>query len=204
MIHMWGLFALTESVSAATSTSPDGPSRTDIYHVLSNERRRYVLHYLLQQEDNAASKYELSKQVAAWENGVPIEEVTSSQRKRVYVALHQNHVPQMIKRGTVEYADDQVVLADDVEDIDVYMDVVRGGDIPWSQFYLGLGTVGGGATVAGWVGLIPFSLLPGYVWALVVALSVAVTGAVHTYLNRKHRLGMDGAPPECRDGTDDG
>ena len=46
---------------------------------------------------------ELAERVAAEENGVPREELSSAQRKRVYVSLYQTHVPKMEDAGLVDY-----------------------------------------------------------------------------------------------------
>jgi hypothetical protein len=192
------MLTLIATATVSQREEPRNPTRADIYQVLSHDRRRYVIHHLLQQEDNTATKYELSKQIAAWENGVAVSNVTSSQRKRVYIALHQNHLPLMADRDVVKYSDsgDQVVLADGVEDIDLYLDVVRGKDIPWSQFYIGLGVTGSAAATAGWAGLLPFSLLAGHGWAIVVGLAMTITGSVHSYVTHKRQFGECGPPPE--------
>jgi cobalamin biosynthesis protein CobD/CbiB len=45
----------------------------------------------------------LSEQIAAWENNEAIEEVTADERRRVYVSLHQTHLPRMDEAGVLQY-----------------------------------------------------------------------------------------------------
>lgn len=45
----------------------------------------------------------MSEQIAAWENNEAIEEVTADERRRVYVSLHQTHLPRMDEAGVLQY-----------------------------------------------------------------------------------------------------
>ena len=66
--------------------SPPSLSNEVVFDVLSSERRRRVLQYLLDVADRATLR-DLSRTLAAWENDVRTSEVTGQQRKRVYTAL---------------------------------------------------------------------------------------------------------------------
>lgn len=171
------------------------PTTQDIFQVLGNARRRFVLHHL-RQGGGVSTKYELSRAIAAWEHDVPAGEVTAEQRKPVYIALHQTHLPQMADRGVVTYDDDgTVALTESVEDLEVYFDVVAGGDVPWSVFYLGLGLLASAAIAASVAGLPPFGLVPPIAWAAGVAGAFTAAAAVHHSRDRRYNLGGDGAPP---------
>jgi len=78
----------------ATNNDADEPSRDEVFKALSNRRRRNVITYLKQHDDDARVR-DIAEQLAAWENDVEIPEVTYKQRKRVYTALHQSHLPKL-------------------------------------------------------------------------------------------------------------
>lgn len=85
-----------------------------IFELLKNPRRRTIIEYLRSAETGSSTTDELAKHIAARENDVEVSELTSQQRKRVYIALYQCHLPKMDrfgvidfhkKRGTVELGD---------------------------------------------------------------------------------------------------
>jgi Flp pilus assembly protein TadB len=172
-------------------------STETIFETLSSRRRRYVLHYLTQRDERVTVR-DLSMQIAAWENGIERDAVTPKERKRVYTALHQTHLPKMHRLGVVAYNDDRgtVGLTDCVRDFDIYLDVVSGDDIPWSQFYLALGGVLSALVVIAALGVQPFSAVGGFGYALFVALAFTAVGAYHTSRDRKTVLGRAGTPPD--------
>ncbi|SFS47866.1 DUF7344 domain-containing protein [Halostagnicola kamekurae] len=171
--------------------------RETAYQALSNKRRRFIVHYLLR-ERTPVSLRTLSKQVAAWENAVPPSQVTSKQRKRAYTALHQAHLPKLDKMGIIEYDTREMVAhpTAKLETLQVYIDVVPEDDVPWSVFYIGIAFVFGASATLGWLGLPPFGLFPGHLWALIGSLTVAAMGAVHTYRDRRHEFAIEAPPPE--------
>jgi hypothetical protein len=61
-----------------------------------------VLRYL-NGTDDPVSLSELADQIAAWENGKSIRQITSSERKRVYVGLYQCHLPKMAGMGIISF-----------------------------------------------------------------------------------------------------
>ncbi len=65
-----------------------------IFEMLKNQRRRYVLQYL-RKVDQQVTLGTLSEQIAAWENDKAVEQITSDERKRVYVGLYQVHLPKL-------------------------------------------------------------------------------------------------------------
>jgi hypothetical protein len=81
-----------------------------MFKLLSNRRRRKVL-VILRGCGGKKSISDLSEQIAAIENNVTVGEVTSGQRKRVYVGLYQCHLPKMDEAGVVEYDQDRGSVA---------------------------------------------------------------------------------------------
>lgn len=87
-----------------------------LYDLLKNRRRRFALQVLME-EGNRMQLSELAEQVGAMENGIPIEELSAAERKRVYTALYQSHLPKMGDAGIIEYNPNRgiVELRDDFD-----------------------------------------------------------------------------------------
>lgn len=81
---------------------PDEPTKDMIFEVLRASRRREVLRYL-DAHDGEASVGKLAEHVAAGENETEPTMVSSTQRKRAYVALYQVHLPKLADYGVVDY-----------------------------------------------------------------------------------------------------
>lgn len=81
--------------------------------IFSNFRRRKLTDLLVEQrsfgnhETSTVDITEASSTIAAQENGKTPEDINSNERKRVYVALYQNHVPFMEEKGWVSYDDER-------------------------------------------------------------------------------------------------
>ena len=182
-------------IEESARTGSPGLSRDDVFDVLSNHRRRYALH-TLKRRDGTIEIGDLAEQIAAWENEVSVIDLTAAQRKRVYTALQQFHLPKMDTAGIVAFDDRRgvVALAENTAPVDVYLDVVPEDDIPWSSYYLGLSVVGLAAVFGVW--LAPFELLPPMAWAAIVAGVFFVSSLVHAYTERGLRLDADGAPSD--------
>lgn len=170
-------------------------SREATFEILSSERRRRVLQYLLDVA-NRATLRDLSQTLAAWENDVSAAAVTGQQRKRVYTALKQFHLPKMDRVGVIEYDDDRgtVELAEAAQNLRVYLEVVPEKAIPWSEYYLGLGAVSSAAVAAVWMGAFSLGALSGFVLAGLIALAFTLSAGAHVYANRRNRL-EDQRPP---------
>lgn len=160
-----------------------------IFKTLSSRRRRYALQYLAQVEGPVTIR-DLSEQVTAWENGIDRQAVTPKQRKRVYTALHQTHLPKMDHLGVAVYNRDRgtVEITDHVREFDIYLDVVPRGDIPWSQLYLVLGSVLSALVIVAALGFPPFSAVGGFGYAMFVAVTFTVAGAAHVLYDRRTRI----------------
>jgi len=170
--------------------------RAEIFDLLSSRRRRHALHYLFQRGRPVSLK-NLSRQLAAWEHDVVPEDVTYEQRKTVYTALRQFHLPRMDEAGVVDFDPDRcrVRLTDEARALQVHLEIVPADEIPWADYYLGLSVVAGSLVLAILVDFFVFGDVPSVAWLGLVVGVFGVSSAVHAYATRKHRLGRSGAPP---------
>lgn len=88
----------------AEATPPTNESlpTNAIFEVLCNRRRRDIIE-LLVDRDGESTTGELAEQIAAMENDKPVAQINSTERKRVYVGLYQNHLPKMHDIGVIDY-----------------------------------------------------------------------------------------------------
>jgi DNA-binding transcriptional ArsR family regulator len=112
-------------------------SRDLVFEILSSARRRMILYYL-RQHDGTATVNELADQIAAWENDVEPEELSSQQRKRVYVSLYQTHLPKLASAEIIDYDDDEgtVEIASRASEIDTFLTPATESTYPWQLHYL--------------------------------------------------------------------
>lgn len=172
-------------------------SQDEAFSILSNPRRRYTIHHLLHNGEQSTIR-DISEQVAAWETNKKRELVDSAERKRVYTALQQNHLPKMDEVGLIDFDRDRghIEKADALDDIDIYLDIAQGRQISWSSYYLSLSFVS--LILVGAVGLVgyPFTLLPSLAWAGFIAAIFLISSVTHFYENRSHKFGVGDKPPE--------
>lgn len=83
----------------------------DILYILQNKRRRAVIRYLKRRGEKSATLGELATHIAAKENDVVASQVSSCQRKRVYVSLYQSHLTKMDDFGVIDYDRDRGTIA---------------------------------------------------------------------------------------------
>jgi len=162
----------------------DSLTQGEVYDLLSNARRRFVISYL-RGRDEPVELNELSREVAAWENETDVGSLTDQQIKRVYVSLYQTHVPKLSESGLLEYDQDsgEVSLTSNVAVLDTYLPESDDGAVPWQLVYAGIAVVGLAAYAA--VSMFPSALAWVSVTWLGGALMVAF-GAVavaHYYYN---------------------
>lgn len=182
--------ALPSSSSASFDTELP---REEVFDVLSNERRQCVLHYLKQVDGRRVELREVVDYVTAWENNAAIGDVSSDERKRVYTALRQSHLPRLEEAGIIEYEHlrGEIELTDRAEEVQMYLEYVPKHDIPWSEYYLGLAAVSAALVAVTWLGIYPFGGLSGIVLAGILAAIFLASALVHTYHMSKHRLGSE-------------
>jgi len=145
---------------------PESLSLDLVFEILKNSRRREVIHYLRDQEtDERVSLGELAEHVAAIENDTTTDQLTSSQRKRVYVGLYQCHLPKMDDMGVVDFNQDRghVSLAPQAECLTEYLDrPTEDASVQWHHYYGAISAVG--------VGIVGLSLGVGLASGLVMGL----------------------------------
>ena len=189
-------------VASATGRGGTGRvSENELFEVLANRRRRYALHALKRDAEGGGETVDLgtlAEQVAAWENDVELQEVSYDERKRVYTALQQSHLPKMDEAGIVSFNKDRGVVEPTpaMEDVEIYMDVIHGNEIPWSEYYLGLSVVSAALYAAVWMGVYPFTLLPDLSWGVFIVVAFLVSALAHRYYTSEMRLGAGEVPPE--------
>lgn len=183
-------------------TPPLGGSTTElseqaVFDVLSNQRRRHAVHTLKRNDHRPMEIGDLAEEIAAIENGIEISELSYDQRKTVYTALQQSHLPKMDDAGVVEFDKDRGTIdpTPALKQVELYLEIVPERDVPWSKYYLGLSAVSVVLTVATWIDAWPIGLLPDLGTAVFVTVAFGLSAAVHTYLSRGMRLGDD-EPPE--------
>jgi len=183
-----------ESQPAETAGTDEQSQRGEIFDLLSNQRRRYAIHYC-KREDEPVTLGDLAEHVAAWELDKTVEEVTSAERKRVYTSLQQSHLPTLERAGIIEFDDRTIELTDEAAELDVYLDIVPGDSIPWGVYYLGLTVVGSVVMGGLWLEVIPTETIPELGWATLVFALFAISAVVHVVQNRRMRLGEMERPP---------
>ncbi len=197
------------------SAGPEGPAddalgapgedrgRTDIDHdelfdLLSNRRRRFAIHYLKQRPGERVGMGELSRWVAAWEKGVEPEALDYDERKTVHNSLYQHHVPRLDDAALVDYDANRgtVRLTDAGRDVDLYLEAVTRGEVPWAAYFTLLSVLGIFAVLGAGTGFLP-QVEMGAVWGVGVAVGFLVSSLVFLYdMRTRMRLGCDGPPPE--------
>ncbi|WP_144799124.1 DUF7344 domain-containing protein [Halorubrum depositum] len=174
-------------------------TRDDVFEVLSNQRRRYAIHYLKRRNGESVTVSELTDWVASWEYGKEIDALTHRERKRVRNALRQFHLPKMDEYGFVEYDSRRGVieLTEAASDANFYVDSLTGRDIPWSAYYCGLSLLGVVCLLGIWASLYPFSLLSPLHFGVFLVTALSVSSVGHLYDNYcRMRLGARNRPPE--------
>ncbi|APW99272.1 transcriptional regulator [Halobiforma lacisalsi AJ5] len=168
-------------------------SKDVIFELLKNRRRREVLAYLLEAEETVTLG-ELAEQIAAWENDTDVNALSSDQRKRVYVALYQTHLPKMDDAGIVEYDQDRglISLSDNADLLMMYLDTESHQQDRWDRWYGALSAIGAVLVGGAFLGAPVLSAIPtiGLAGAILVALcGLSIT---HAVANRKQERTVDG------------
>ncbi|MFC7209323.1 hypothetical protein ACFQL3_02180 [Natronoarchaeum sp. GCM10025321] len=83
---------------------------SEVFDLLKPERRQAVMDVLENVEKGPISVSTLAEEVAAIEYNCPPTELGSQQRKRVYIALCQVHLPRLAEAQIVSYDDNQKLV----------------------------------------------------------------------------------------------
>ena len=84
-------------------TDDDEVSIGEIFDVLSDHRRRYVLYVLSEEEEGAMDVEALAERLAPWIHETADDEVTEEQFRRTYTGLRHSQLPRLDDAGAVEY-----------------------------------------------------------------------------------------------------
>lgn len=178
--------ALRTTTEASAETVDDEqvgpPSRDTVFSLLSNRRRRTAIE-VLRERDGSSTVSDLATIVAAREHGVEAANLESKQRKRVYVALKQVHLPRLDDEGVIVYDDEDnsVALADDVAELVPFLDADESTE-QWPYVYLGIAAVALLSLAAVTAGVLPFGaavVTAGTIGAL------ALTAVAHLVTTRR-------------------
>jgi len=166
-------------------------TRDRVFDILSSPRRRYVL-YFLRTEPNPIQLTDLAEHVAAWENDTTVEELSTQQRKRVYVSLYQTHLPKLAEAGLVDYDEETGAVAIDAKATELDPLLGEGGDGPaWYRYYFALAVAG--------AALIGVSLLGAAIPNMVLAAAVVGSFLLLTLVHGLYNWRQESPPPEFRE-----
>ncbi|WP_323192744.1 hypothetical protein [Halostella sp. PRR32] len=174
----------TVEETEVTQEPPEEESESDLsldvmFEVLKNERRRFVLKHFDEHEGPVALG-DLAEHVAAKENDKPRRELTSGERKRVYVGLYQCHLPKMDDADIVDFNRNRgrIELGKNAGLLNEYLDTDEETSHPWPYYYLSIAATGGLLFGVGELGLYPFAWMSSLVVALVIV-AFAVCALAH-------------------------
>ncbi|RQG91239.1 hypothetical protein EA462_04410 [Natrarchaeobius halalkaliphilus] len=131
-------------------------TQAELFDVFSNARRRHAVQYL-KRKGGSCDLAPLVEQVAAWENDTPPDDVTRTQRRRVYISLYQTHLPMLEDHGIVDWDPEAhaIELLPSEEVFEPYLDRRLGSERPWHRLYVTAATVGVIAFGLGWLSIGP-------------------------------------------------
>ena len=156
-------------------------TQAELFDVFSNARRRRAVQYLKQQ-GGSCDLAPLVEQVAAWENDTDPDDVTRTQRRRVYISLYQTHLPMLEDHGIVDWDPDghRIELLPSEEVFEPYLDRHHGSDRQWHRAYAAATVVGVVGFAVAWLSLGPITAAAAPIIALVLCLIVlAISIAQH-------------------------
>lgn len=199
-MHDDGRSTMLSTTPLSRSTTRDATLSEDtVYTLLANRRRRFAIH-ALKRADAVISVTELSTRITAWERGVDPDDVEYEDRRTIHTTLTSSHLPMLDENGVIEY-DTEASLVEPtatLEDLDVYVEVLRGRKASWSQYYLGLSAF---AVVMMLAIAIDTPLLAGLEpidASVFTATAFAVSSVIHYHYGERAALGNEEKPPELR------
>ncbi len=148
-------------------------TQAELFDIFSNARRRQTVQFL-NQRGGSCELASLVEQVAAWENDADPDEVTRTQRRRVYISLYQTHLPMLEDHGIVDWDPDAhaIELLPSAEIFEPYLDRRLENGRNWHRVYLPVVTTGAVVTITAW--LAPITTVA--VSAVAMALCLIVFG----------------------------
>lgn len=96
-------YTVDMTTQEATETDTLSISKDSAFHILQNPRRRAVLRYILEHDDQDQFRMQtVIEEVAAWDHDTTVQQLAADQRQRVYIALYQSHLPKLDAYGVIE------------------------------------------------------------------------------------------------------
>lgn len=173
-----------DAEDVGADSEQDGPSESEeppdeslpldqVFGILKNQRRRRVLEFLYE-AGGQVSLSDVAEQIAAWENDKDVRQISSSERKRVYVGLYQCHLPKMDDAGVVSFNKPRgtMTLGENADTVYQYLDTDdEVEEPPWHRYSVALSV---GSVLALGVALLvrPMTAVP--------VLTLVVSGTVLT------------------------
>lgn len=185
---------------------PDAAADYDVlFEILSNKRRRFMIHYLKQRPTEQIDMGELSTQVAAWEYSVGCDELTYDQRKATHTSLYQYHAPKLADAGLIDYdtTRGKVSLSETGRKVEFYTEAVVSRNPAWPMCFLALSVVAVGIALVkrAEVGLI--AEMTAELLETTVIMSFFISAVLFVYDRQTRvRLGADGPPPGAADSSE--
>jgi HSP20 family molecular chaperone IbpA len=127
---------MSDSKSEQSDTDSTSVSKDQIFELLSNKRRRWMIRYL-DSANEPVSLQDFITHVAAKEEGTSPDSVSRKYYKRIQVGLIQTHLPKLQDAGVVEYDEKKrtVTLTDAASVLRPYLRLDReGGWVPVDLF----------------------------------------------------------------------
>lgn len=180
--------APSEQGTVAELASPSAtPSKSEIFDLVSNHRRRFAIHYC-KERGEPVELAELAEHVAARELDKAINELTSDERKRVYTSLQQTHLPRLERAGMITNDRGTIELTPKISELEIYLDIVPQNSVPWGVYYLGLTVISVLMLGLVSVGVLPTETIGELGWAWLIVATFLISAIVHTLQSRKYRL----------------
>jgi hypothetical protein len=169
----------TELNELIDSETTDQLDRNQIFDVLKNQRRRYVIRYL-SERDGQVELRDMAVAMAEWENGN--EYISHKDRKRAYVSLYQTHLPKMSEYGVIEYNQPRGTIEPTpyLDQIESYLDISPENTFLWHRLYLMSGLAGVALLALNQLWIVPLASVPDHVVFLVVLGIFSSILVVHT------------------------
>ena len=121
----------------------------------------------------------IAEHVAAEENDIDTNQLSSQQRKRVYIGLYQVHLPKMDDLGIIEYDQDRgTVELEDISELRPYLYDEKSG--VESRLRSLTATVVGGIVMLGTLGTAPAAIDPTVLLALLGSVTLLAIGLYPT------------------------
>mgnify|MGYP000224070306 CR=1 FL=1 len=160
-------------------------TQAKLFDVFSNARRRRTVQYLKRQ-GGSCDLAPLVEQVAAWENETDPDDVTRTQRRRVYISLYQTHLPMLEDHGIVDWDPErhEIELLPNEERFEPYLDRHLDSQRPWDRLYAAVTALSVVTLALSWLAVGP--LTTGFAPVVALALCVVVLVlSVIQYVSRR-------------------